>query len=229
MVDQPTVVVRGEAVHEVAPELARVAVSVAARDKDRAAVLSRLTERAAALRELLDGFGAGIERRETGGVHVWPELKRGSERVVAYSGSVSTTVTVGDFSMLGDLVLQLAGQDQASVSGPWWELRPNSPVTGAARRAAIGDAVQRAREYAAAVGARIDRLIEIADEGGDAPTPMRAMAYKSARVADAAPELEIDPQVQTVHAAVRVRFAITEPTDLGDEQHLVGEGEPFTV
>ncbi len=232
MVDLPTVVVRGEAVHEVPPELARVSVTVAARDKDRASVVARLTDRAAALRAVLDGFGETIERRETGSVQVWPEFKRGSERVHSYTGSVSTTVTVSDFGALGELLVTLAGQEQTTVSGPWWSLRPNSPVANAARRAAIGDAVQRAREYAAAVGARIDRLVEIADEGaGDVPV-MRTMAYKGA-VAEEAPQLEIDPQLQTVHAAVRVRFVITEPTELGDGQGehggFSGDAAPFTV
>ena len=146
MVDQPTVAVRGEATHEVMPELARISVTVAARDKDRAAVLTRLTERAAVLRGLLDGFGDVVERRETGGVHVRPELKRGGERVSAYCGSFSTTVTVSDFTALGDVILRVADLEQASVSGPWWELRPNSPVVGAARPPAHGDAVSRARE-----------------------------------------------------------------------------------
>ncbi len=223
-------VVRGEATHEVMPELARISVTVAARDKDRAAVLARLTERAAVLRGLLDGFGDVIERRETGGVHVRPELKRSRERVSAYHGRFSTTVTVGDFTALGDVILRVADLEQASVSGPWWELRPNSPVVGAARRAAIGDAVSRAREYAAAVGARLDRLVEIADEGGGPGGTVRMAAYDAGGMEAGQLELELDPQMQTVYAAVRVRFLITEPANLGDERaDDDGFGETFTV
>src|ERR1700704_184969 len=108
MVDQPMVVVRGEALREVPPELAIFSVSVAARDKDRQAVLARLTERAAQLRTVLDDYSDAIERRETSGVQVRPELKRGSEKVTAYTGTVSTTVTVTDFAVLGELFLRLA-------------------------------------------------------------------------------------------------------------------------
>ena len=101
MVDQPMVVVRGEAFREVPPELAVFSVTVSARDKDRQTTLTRLTERAAELRTALDDYPDAIERRETGGVQIYPELKRGGERVSAYTGSVTTTVTVTDFAVLG--------------------------------------------------------------------------------------------------------------------------------
>lgn len=212
MVDQPVVVVRGEAIREVPPELAIFSVTVSARDKDRRATLTRLAARAAQLRRVLDGYPDEIVKRETGGVQIHPELKRSSEHVTAYTGSVSTTVSVTDFDVLGTLLLRLAGQEQTSISGPWWQLRPGSPAGAEVRREAIADALSRAREYADAVGARVERLIEISDEGagGGAHPMMRAAAFNLG----SAPELEIDPQLQTVQAAVVVRVAITEPTSL---------------
>jgi uncharacterized protein YggE len=198
----------------VPPELAIFSVTVSSRDKDRQTALTRLTERAAALRTHLDDFPDAIERRETAGVQVHPELKRGGERIAAYAGSVTTTVTVTDFSVLGELLLRLANQDQTTVSGPWWQLRPGSRAGADVRRAAITDALSRAREYAEAVGAQVDRLVEIADEGteGGAQPRMRMMKFDAAPEEDLA--LEVDPQQQTVHAAVVVRVTITEPAAL---------------
>lgn len=212
------VVVRGESVHEVPPEIARFAVTVAARDKDRQATLTRLAERAEAVRGLIDGYGAAIERRETGGLHVWPELKRSGERVSSYHGTVTTTVTVSDFTVLGELMLRLSGTDQASVAGPWWQLRPGSPVHREARRAAVQAALQRAREYAEAVGARVTALLEIADIGPEARPLMARAAYAMGAPAGeaAAPRLDLDPEVQTVQASVEARFAISEPTVLSE-------------
>jgi hypothetical protein len=213
MVDQPTIAVRGEAFREVPPEQAVLSVTVSARDRDREAVVARLAERNAELRAVLDGYPEAIERRETTAVQVYPDLKRGSERVVAYTGSAGTTVTVTDFGVLGDLLLRLARLEQAAVAGPWWQLRPGSKAGADVRHAAIADALSRAREYAAAVGARIDRLIEIADEGvgdgGGGRPMMRAAAFDMAQ--ESAPSLEVDPQQQTVHASVVVRVTITEP------------------
>jgi len=208
------IVVRGEATREVPPELAIFTVTVSARDKDRQTTLTRLTERAAELRTYLDNHAEGIERRETSGVQVHPEVKRRGERIVAYAGSVTTTVTVTDFSVLGELLLRLADHDQTSISGPWWQLRPGSRAGADVRRSAITDALGRAREYAEAVGAQVDRLVEIADEnaGGGGQPMMRMAAYGGAPEADLA--LEVDPQLQTVHASVLVRVTITEPTAL---------------
>lgn len=208
------IVVRGEATREVPPELAVFSVTATARDKDRRTALTRLTERAAALRDRLDGFAEAIERRETSGVQVHPQLKRGSERVVAYTGTVTTTVTVTDFAVLGELLLRLADQEQTTVSGPWWQLRPGSQAGAEVRRAAITDALGRAREYAEAVGAQVDRLVEIADEGASdgGHRMMRAGVFLGAPEEDLA--LEVDPQQQTVHASVLVRVTITEPAAL---------------
>lgn len=217
MVDAPVVLVRGEAVREIPPEIARFAVTVSARDRDRQTTLTRLAERSAAVRELLDGYGEVIERQETGGVHVHPEVKRSSEKVSAYVGSVSTTVTVSDFTALGELMLRLADADQSAVVGPWWELRPGSTAHREVRRAAIAEAIERAREYADAVGARIDRLLEIADDagGGGGAVSLSMSSYDMVRSAGGVPELNLDPQLQRVHAMVQVRFTMTEPTVLG--------------
>ena len=203
------IVVRGEAFREVPPEVATFSVTVTVRDQDRQAVVDRLQEHTAEVRALLAGSGDAVERRETSGVQVFPEFKRGSERVVAYTGSVGTTVTVTDFEALAQLLLRLAALPHAAVAGPWWQLRPGSRAGADVRREAIADALVRAREYAAAVGARIDRLVEIADEGtGGGPMMMRAAAFDAA---EESAGFELDPQQQTVQAAVTVRVTITEP------------------
>jgi len=211
MVDSPVVTVHGEASREVPPELAQFAVTVQARDKDRQAALARLAERAAAVRVLIEEYTDAVERRETGALQVRPELKRSGERVVAYNGRVTTTVTVTDFTVLGELMLRLADQDQVEISGPWWSLRPESRAAVEVRQAAVRDAIERGREYAGALGARVTALLELADEGGaDQPLMMARAGFSMGE----APELELDPQPQTVRAAVRARFAISEP-DLG--------------
>ena len=214
----PTVVVRGEVNREVPPEIATVTVTLAARDRERQAVLTRLAERSAALGVVLEGYSAAIEKRETGGVYVYPETKGPGERVVGYRGGVTVQLTVTDFAVLGDLVLRLADQDQTSVSGPYWALRPDSRAYRAARHDAIGDALTRAREYAEALGSRVVRLVQLADSGlGDrgaagglgAQPGMRAITAM-----DSAVSLELEPRQQRVYASVEARFQITEPPQL---------------
>src|SRR5262245_40889030 len=132
---QPTIVVRGEAIREVPPELAVFSVTVSARGREKGAVLARLTEQSAVLRAVLDGYGESVERREAGGVQVYPEFKRAGERPSAWVGSISTTVTVADFAALGEMLPRLAGLDQVALSGPWWQLRRGSTASAEVRRA----------------------------------------------------------------------------------------------
>ncbi|MFB9415103.1 SIMPL domain-containing protein [Dactylosporangium matsuzakiense] len=214
-----TVAVRGEAVREVDPELAEFTVVVSARDKDRDTTLGRLRERADALRQLLERFGEAVEKRETGVLHVYPEGsgKRG-ERIAAYNGSVSTTVTVTDFAALGEMMLAVAGQEQTQTHGPSWSLRPGSPVHAQLRRAAVTDAIARAREYADALGAEVVELVELADPGlGRAEGIAQFSAgygggiLRSKSSGGGYADLQLDPQRQRVQATVEARFTITAP------------------
>jgi uncharacterized protein YggE len=213
MTDAPTVAVRGQATRDVEPELAQLVVTASARDKDRQQTLARLSARVEALGGLLDRYADGIERRETSGLHVHPEIKGSGERVRAYSGSVSTTVTFSDFSQLGEVVLALADQEQATVQGPFWSLRPDSTAYAEARRAAIADALARAREYADALGARLVRLVELTDPGLAGNNPPQPMTF-AMRAAGDEPALELEPQRQHVSAEIEARFVISEPAVL---------------
>jgi uncharacterized protein len=208
MPEQPLLSVRGEAFREVPPELAVISVTVSAYGRRRPDTLERLTERAAELRTALDDYADAIERRETAGIQVYPEVKPDGERLPMYTGRVTTTVTVTDFAVLGELLLRLGNQEQTAVTGPWWQLRPGSTAGAEVRRAAIADALNRAQDYADAVGARVDRLVEILDEGAEGAQPMvRMAAFAGGSESDLA--LVIDPQQQTVRAAVTVRVTIT--------------------
>src|SRR5262249_2910393 len=144
---------------------------------------------------------------------VYPDFKRGGERPSAYVGNIDTTVTVADFGVLGEMLPRVASLEQASIFGPWWQLRRGSKSGAEVRKAAITDALARAREYAATVGSRIDKLVEIADEvaggGGAVPIAARSMAFDAKR--ESAPVFDLDPQRQVVQASVLVRVTITEP------------------
>jgi uncharacterized protein YggE len=216
-----TVAVRGESLRQVEPELAEFTVVIVARDRDRQATLGRLRERGDALRQFLDRYAEAIERRETGGLHVHPENAKRGERITAYSGSMSTTVTVQDFAALGEMMLAVADQDQTHVYGPSWSLRPDSSVFREARRAAIDEAIGRAREYAEALGAQVAELVELSDpglsSGAESASTFQAygaqQAMRSAGKTGAS-DLQLDPQRQRVYAAVEARFTITSPTVL---------------
>jgi uncharacterized protein YggE len=217
MTGGPTVAVRGEVVREVEPELAQFTVNVGARDKDRQTTLTRLAQRLDVLKSLLAEYTDVVERRETSGMHVYPEHRKKGERPIGYRGNVSVSVTVNDFSVLGELMLRVADQDQVELYGPSWSLRPTSPVFREARHAAIGDAITRATEYAEALGASITRLVQLSDAGMNGGPEMAAMAIGALRGGgmrdmDGGAQFDLDPQRQTIRAQIEAKFEISEPT-----------------
>ncbi len=221
---QPVISVRGEAWLEADPEIAVVNVMVQARDRDRRAVLDRLASRNRQVLDLVREYGDAVEKVESGPASARPEFKpKGDkERVAGYIGQASAGVTVRDLSVLGELVARLAELELVTVAGPWWSLRPDSPVYREARIAAARDATRRAQEYAAAFGGRLGELIEAADTGlltshgirqpgAPASRAMMAAARMGGRPVDETPSLDLEPARQSVTAQVDARFTMVLP------------------
>jgi uncharacterized protein YggE len=222
----PVISVRGEAWMEAEPEIALVTVTVQARDRDRRAVLDRLVARNKEVLDLVRGYGEAVEKLESGPVSAYPEVKKGqSERGARYAGQARVNVTVRDFTVLGELVGKLADLELVTIAGPWWSLRPDSPVHREARIDAARDATRRAEEYAEAFGGRLGELIEAADagllagQGRRAPhaTAAAGMAFSGNRggAGPEAPILDLEPVRQPVTAQVEARFAMIIPRSPG--------------
>ena len=221
--DAPLLAVRGESELEVDPEIARIGITVTARGRDRRTTLDDLTRRNATVLELVKSYGDAVEDVSTGAVSVTPELgQRGrGERVRADHGRVHLTAELTDFTALGELTTRLADLDLTRVDGPWWALRPESPAYRQARRQAVRDAVQRAKEYAEALGTTVSALIELADTGtGPAPgrpqsgfgRRMRRMSAAAEEIEAAPPEpLDLEPARIRVRAEVSAQFTMVPP------------------
>ncbi|MYT27915.1 MULTISPECIES: SIMPL domain-containing protein [unclassified Streptomyces] len=216
--DAPRVAVRGEAHLEVDPEIARITVTVSTRGTDRTTALTDLTRRNEHALTLIKSYGDAVEQLETGSFTLTPQLtdKGRHERIRAYHGRVTLTATLNDFTALGELTTRLADLELTRVDGPWWALRPDSPAHRSARTQAVHEAVQRAREYAEALGATLDAVLEIADIGAEGQAQQQGYGFAApagARSAalETAPALDLEPRRQTVHASVNARFTMTRP------------------
>ncbi|GAA1329076.1 SIMPL domain-containing protein [Streptomyces sp. NBC_00825] len=219
--EHPRVAVRGEARLEVDPETARIGITVTARGKNRRNALEDLTRRNDHVLELARSYGQAVEKLETGAFSITPELtqKGRNEQIHAYHGRVHITAVLNDFTALGEFTTRIADLEMTRVNGPWWGLRPDSPAHATARRQAVHEAVQRAREYADALGAQLTALVELADLGAEnaappvpaAPGAMRGRAAFAGAAPEPAPALDLEPQRQTVYAQVNARFIMSPP------------------
>jgi uncharacterized protein len=207
----PHVLVRGEAVLQVEPELADVAVTVRVRARDRESALQRCRAAQDQVTAVATAAGDAIEAVENTAVSVYLEVRdrRAPGEPVA---TVTTRLTVARLDAVGDLVVALGRLDDVEVAGPTWRLRPDSPALERARLDAVRDAVARARQYAAAFGARLTELLEVSDAGlGGGGLRVAAAMASMARFEDSELHLDLAPPRQEVHGAVDVRFAMSEP------------------
>jgi uncharacterized protein YggE len=213
--------VRGEATLLVDPEVADLTVIVTAHARDRREAFERLVKRNDEVLDLVRSYGDSVDRVESTGVSVAPELRRGKdERIRSYSGAVRVRVTVADIAILGELVARVADLETAVIEGPYWRLRRSSPVYREARNRAVAEAVARARDYAEAVGSRVTGLLELADNGltssavqprAQAPGGVFYGARAAAAGAAETPTLDLEPQQQTIYASVEARFQASQP------------------
>ena len=206
----PQVVVRGEAVLTVPPDVADVHVTVRARARDRQTALERCQVGLHSLAAVVAAAGDSVESEETTAVSVHLEQdERGLAGPVAV---VESRLVLRRPEVAGDLVVDLARLEDVAVSGPWWRLRPENPAFEEARIAAVRDAVRRARRYAEAFGADITGLVEVADVGLSGG----GLRFEDSTVGVAAleqggPRLDLTPGNQRVHGSVEVRFTMSPP------------------
>ncbi|MET7596159.1 MULTISPECIES: SIMPL domain-containing protein [unclassified Streptomyces] len=214
--DAPHLTVRGEAHLETEPELARIGITLTARGTDRRATLADLTRRNTTTLDLVKTYGDAVEHLETSALTITPELTRHGrgERVRAHHGHLHLTAELNDFTALGELTTRLADLDLTRIDGPWWTLRPTSPAHKQARQQAVHDAVQRAREYAEALGTTLTALLDLTDTEPEPAHPldraMRTMTYGAENTDGPAP-LDLEPQRRHIHAQVTARFTMAPP------------------
>ncbi|MEU2286771.1 SIMPL domain-containing protein [Streptomyces sp. NPDC013178] len=219
--DAPLLTVRGETTLEVDPEIARIGITVTARGRDRRTTLDDLTRRNTTALDLIKSYGDAVENLATGALSITPELThRGrGERIHTYHGTIHLTADLTDFTTLGELTTRLADLDLTRVDGPWWELRPDSPTHRQARQQAVQAAVQRAHEYADALGTTVAALLQLTDTGTQGPRTRSAFDRRTVRMSAAATEtetapepLDLEPRRIRIQAEVSAQFTMIPPT-----------------
>ena len=119
---------------------------------------------------------AAVDRTITTSLVVHPKTrwKKGESVRTGWRASRTSVVEVVDFSVLGDLLAELAAAG-AAVDGPTWQLDPTNPVHHEVRRLAAADARTRADAYAAALGLRVTGVAWVAEPGLRQPGGQRRL------------------------------------------------------
>ena len=136
------------------------------------------------------------------------------------SGQVTATValrvTVRDLASLEDLSGALAAAPDLNVHGLTWHVDWDNPAWPQVRAAAIGAAIGKARDYAAALGATVRHVEHIADAGllGGDTAPYQSVGFATAKAfgggGDQPGTPALTPVPQELIATIEARFRTTD-------------------
>lgn len=201
-----TVTVSGQGSVTAIPDIATVTLGVSTAADDAAAALAANSARMAQVLDLLRAEGIAerdVETSQFGLDPVWEESEEDAPaRIAGYRVRNLVTVRLRDVSALGRLLDRLTAAGANDIAGIGFALSDSSALLAEARRRAVADAVATATLYAEAAGARLGRVLTLADQGTSLPMP--APRYR----AEAMAAVPVAPGEATVTASVMVVFAL---------------------
>jgi uncharacterized protein YggE len=209
-VETPQIVTSGQGESKIAPDRARIEISVQTRALTAAAAGTTNARKQQAVLDALKKLGFAGDQLSTVNYSLYPEMQYDKEgqtaRVVGYTAMNTVRVEVRDLTLVGKVIDASLGAGANVISS----LTFYASNTDDARRAALAAAVVRARSDADAIakaaGGSVGNVIEVSTGEVRLPVPMNKVmmqANMAGRAADATP---IDPAEQTISAYVTVRW-----------------------
>lgn len=213
------IAVRGTAEERIDPELGAVALTVGVSEPDRDTALARTTEareRLIADVRRLEAAGA-LDTWSAGQLRVWshrPWNNEGKQLPLVHQTSAEIEIVFTDLERLGEWVSGASIGEAVAINGIDWRLTDGSRrrVQELAQRAAVADALEKARVYASALGLGSPIPVELADTGlltaRPAPQPRGERMFAMAASADMAggSAAEFAPAKLVIEASVEARF-----------------------
>lgn len=197
------------------PDMALVTSGVVSdADTASAAMTANSTAMAAVVARVKE---AGIEPRDiqTSGFSVQPryaQVKHQSrdeyrQELVGYRVTNSVTVRVRDLARLGGLLDAMVRDGANDVSGVTFLVSDADRLRDEARKAAIADAIRKARLYAEAAGVQLGRVLSISEQDMG-PRPVMMMARAEFKAMDSAPPAPIEAGESTLDIRVNVTWEL---------------------
>ncbi|RAP40442.1 hypothetical protein BYZ73_15320 [Rhodovulum viride] len=176
----PELRVTGTGTATAAPDMATIRLGVSHEARTAVEAMDRVS---ADLADVLSELrAAGLEGRDiqTSGLSlspVWTDYSSGSDRkITGYSASNGVTVRVRALDGLGPLLDTVIGEGANTLDSLSFGLQDPGPVQDEARRAAVAEAMRKARLFAEASGQGLGPLVSLTEEGAEAPMPMKMAA-----------------------------------------------------
>lgn len=208
--DARRITVTGQGQVEAVPDMATITMGVTHESKEAGDAMQATS---AAVAQMLDRLASlGVEPRDMQTARVslnpvWSNLTSSgvkTRKITGFVASNTISVRVRDLSSLGT-VLDAVIQDGANdFNGLSFSVQDPAPLMAEARKRAVQDAMDKARQLADAAGVELGAVMTLNEHGGGRQMPMAEMArMASDAVPIAAGEIGLSQSVTMV-------FAITE-------------------
>lgn len=201
------------------PERARVRVGIgfegSKRDSVLAATRAALDSLTGSLATILDEEVGPVVAWHAETIRVWGERHAaadGTRLPVEFHSAVFLDAEFSHFEALSEWIDVAAARDGIAIDGIEWMLAPSTEaaLTAEARRGAIADALEKADDYASALGLGELVPVSIADPGlldGGAPVVPYAATARAV-----GGSMELRPAAITVETTVHARFTAATHT-----------------
>lgn len=200
------ITVEGVGMVRVVPDRARLRLGVVVRAARGGEAMAAMARRMRAVVAALEKAGIARERMATTGLMLRPVMAASPgkpPRVTGYEARETLTVTVDAIERVGALVDLAMAKGANRIDGIDFDVAGRKQLAAEARTRAVKDALERAREMAAAAGLQLGAIRALEEIGSGArPGPVPVM-----RAMEAAPPILAG--TETVTARVRLVIAIS--------------------
>lgn len=208
----PTLTVTGQGRVATAPDMATISLGVTAQAKAAADAMAQVSSGTADMIAALKGAGIASADLQTSGLNLNPLWKNRSynsgetPQIDGFVASNTVTVRVRDLAALGGILDRVVGLGANTFSGLRFGLQQPEPAEDDARRAAVADAMRKARLYAEAAGIELGHVLSISESGGYAPQPLMLEAAAMRSMGD----VPVEAGEVSVNASVTMVFLLDD-------------------
>ncbi len=204
-----TITIQGKGSVKAAPDKVSVSAGVETQAPTAKDALARNTAAMTKVVEALKAAGIDPKDIQTTTFAVSPRYDTSDDgkppRIVGYSVINSVYVTTHDIGKLGTILDQLVSAGANSIGGISFDIDKPEEKQNEARKAAMEDAIAKAKLYVEAAGAELGPVMTITEQGGYVP---RSMAAPMMEASGAAKPVPIEPGTESVDIEVQVTWEL---------------------
>jgi uncharacterized protein YggE len=202
-----TITINGKGSVKAAPDKVSVSAGVESQAPTAKDALAKNTAAMTKVVETLKAAGIDPKDIQTTTFNVGPRYEDREDgkpaRIVGYTVTNSVFVTTHDLDKLGTILDQLVSAGANSIGGIAFDIDKPEEKQNEARKAAMEDAIAKAKLYVEAAGAELGPVMTITEQGGFIPRSMAAAPMETA-----AKPVPIEPGTESVDIEVQVTWEL---------------------